>query len=193
MLCKQLSYIIIMFNLCGIFHFYRWTTSIHPTLLFSHADYASWRLSVVFDYSFQFNTFNLCFVYNVIHLFKSLPCKAILPTNRHSTNTRQLYWYVYLFIWFKHIALEDIGGAVTSDVAPNLQVLGVMRHVEYPENNHTTYKTYIINWRDVKKKNVVNNLDMYSLRAPWQNGKIFVWLVLISKHNYWTVQYLTME
>jgi len=26
------------------------------------------------------------------------------------------------------------------------------------------------NWRDVQIKNVVNNVDMSSLRAPWQNG-----------------------
>ena len=25
------------------------------------------------------------------------------------------------------------------------------------------------NWRDVQRKNVVNNVDMSSLRAPWQN------------------------
>ena len=28
----------------------------------------------------------------------------------------------------------------------------------------------IINWRDVQRKYVVNNVDMSSLRAPWQNG-----------------------
>jgi len=27
-----------------------------------------------------------------------------------------------------------------------------------------------INWRDVQSKNVVNNVDMSSLRAPWKNG-----------------------
>ena len=27
-----------------------------------------------------------------------------------------------------------------------------------------------INWRDVQRKNVVNNVDMSSLRAPWQIG-----------------------
>ena len=29
----------------GIFHYHRWTTSIKPRLLFSHAGYASWGLS----------------------------------------------------------------------------------------------------------------------------------------------------
>ena len=29
---------------------------------------------------------------------------------------------------------------------------------------------FFINWRDVQTKNVVNNVDMSSLRAPWQNG-----------------------
>jgi len=27
-----------------------------------------------------------------------------------------------------------------------------------------------INWRDVQNMNVVNNVDMSCLRAPWQNG-----------------------
>jgi len=26
------------------------------------------------------------------------------------------------------------------------------------------------NWRDVQRENVVNNVYMSSLRAPWQNG-----------------------
>ena len=34
--------------------------------------------------------------------------------------------------------------------------------------NHIATK--IINWRDVHRKNVVNNVDTSSLRAPWQNG-----------------------
>jgi len=29
---------------------------------------------------------------------------------------------------------------------------------------------YYINWRDVQSKNGVNNIDMSSLRTPWQNG-----------------------
>ena len=29
-----------------------------------------------------------------------------------------------------------------------------------------------INWWDVKRKNVVNNVDMSSLREPWQKGKV---------------------
>ena len=32
------------------------------------------------------------------------------------------------------------------------------------------YRQVNINWRDVQRKNVVNNVDMSSLRAPWQNG-----------------------
>ena len=27
-----------------------------------------------------------------------------------------------------------------------------------------------INWRDVQRKNVINNVDVSSIRAPWQNG-----------------------
>jgi len=33
-----------------------------------------------------------------------------------------------------------------------------------------TVWTNNINWRDVQRKNVVNNVDKSSLRAPWQNG-----------------------
>jgi len=31
-------------------------------------------------------------------------------------------------------------------------------------------KQYNINWRDVQRKNVANNVDMSSLRAPWQKS-----------------------
>ena len=34
----------------------------------------------------------------------------------------------------------------------------------------SVYITFNINWRDVQRKNVANNVDMISLRAPWQNG-----------------------
>jgi len=37
-----------------------------------------------------------------------------------------------------------------------------------PNSLKSTY--YNINWRDVQTKNVVNNVDMSCLRAPWQNG-----------------------
>ena len=29
---------------------------------------------------------------------------------------------------------------------------------------------FIINWRHIQRKNVVNNVDMSSFMAPWQNG-----------------------
>ena len=29
-----------------------------------------------------------------------------------------------------------------------------------------------INWRDVQKHNVVNTVNMSSVKAPWQNGQI---------------------
>jgi len=38
------------------------------------------------------------------------------------------------------------------------------------ENTTNTLNIYNINWRDVHTKNVVNNVDMSCLRAPWQNG-----------------------
>ena len=33
-------------------------------------------------------------------------------------------------------------------------------------------KLYIINWRDVQRKNVVNNVNMSSLRAPWKKWPV---------------------
>ena len=36
-------------------------------------------------------------------------------------------------------------------------------------NMYTKFGVNII-WRDAQRKNVVNNVDMSSLRAPWQNS-----------------------
>jgi len=33
-------------------------------------------------------------------------------------------------------------------------------------------RSYNINWRDVQTKNVVNNVDMSCLRAPWQKWPV---------------------
>ena len=38
----------------------------------------------------------------------------------------------HFFHGFEDVALEDIGGAITSDVTKNLQILRVVRHVENP-------------------------------------------------------------
>jgi len=35
---------------------------------------------------------------------------------------------------------------------------------------YVLWNLFIINWRHVHIKNVVNNVDMSGLRAPWQNG-----------------------
>jgi len=42
--------------------------------------------------------------------------------------------------------------------------------VKLNKNNKQTTKCVHINLRDVKRKNIVTNVDMSSLRAPWQNG-----------------------
>ena len=39
----------------------------------------------------------------------------------------------YLFVGFEYIALEDIGLPVTGDVAEDLEVLRIVRNIEYPE------------------------------------------------------------
>lgn len=41
--------------------------------------------------------------------------------------------YFYLFLGLEDVAAEDVALSVSSDVTENLQILGVMRHVEYPE------------------------------------------------------------
>ena len=38
--------------------------------------------------------------------------------------------------------------------------------------NQANYNTLILSWRDVQRKNDVNNAVMSSLRAPWQNGPL---------------------
>ena len=42
------------------------------------------------------------------------------------------FTYMYLFICFEHRAFETVGRAVSCDVAPYLQVLGIVRHVKNP-------------------------------------------------------------
>lgn len=43
---------------------------------------------------------------------------------------------VYLFLGLEDIAAEDVALSVSSNVAENFQILGVMRHVEYPERRN---------------------------------------------------------
>ena len=44
---------------------------------------------------------------------------------------------MYLFIGFEHRAFETVGRAVPCDVAPYLQVLGIVRHVKNPAHIHS--------------------------------------------------------
>jgi hypothetical protein len=59
-----------------------------------------------------------------------------------SALTLALYWQpgtcsldTHLFIGFEYVALEHVAGAISRDVAEDLEVLRVVRHVEYPEEN----------------------------------------------------------
>lgn len=49
----------------------------------------------------------------------------------------------YLFDGLEHGALETIGWTVPGDVAPYLQVLGVVRHIEYP-TIYTNLRYYVV-------------------------------------------------
>lgn len=42
----------------------------------------------------------------------------------------------YLFLGLEDVAAEDVALSISSDVTENLQILGVMRHVEYPERRN---------------------------------------------------------
>jgi len=37
-----------------------------------------------------------------------------------------------LFVGLKHITFEDVGRTISGNVAKYLQILRVMRHIEYP-------------------------------------------------------------
>lgn len=47
-----------------------------------------------------------------------------------------LFYFFYLFLGLEDIAAEDVALSVSGDVTENLQILGVMRHVEYPERRN---------------------------------------------------------
>ena len=48
----------------------------------------------------------------------------------------------------------------------------MIKSIQHNLNNviKSLHHKYNINWRDVQRKNVVNNVDMSSFRAPWQIG-----------------------
>lgn len=41
----------------------------------------------------------------------------------------------YFLLGLEDVAAEDITLSISGDIAENLQILGVMRHVEYPERS----------------------------------------------------------
>lgn len=44
----------------------------------------------------------------------------------------------HLFLGLEDVTTEDVALSVSGDVTENLQILGVMRHVEYPERRNET-------------------------------------------------------
>lgn len=46
------------------------------------------------------------------------------------------FCFSYLFLGLEDVAAEDVALSVSGDVTENLQILGVMRHVENPERRN---------------------------------------------------------
>ncbi len=64
--------------------------------------------------------------------------------------------FSYLLLGLEHIAAEDITLSISRDVAENLQILGVMRHIEYPEKtekNRSNLKNIYI-YMNMKQKKI---------------------------------------
>ncbi len=78
--------------------------------------------------------------------------------------------FSYLLLGLEHIAAEDITLSISRDVAENLQILGVMRHVEYPEktekNRSNLKKIYIWIWSKRKSR----GWQHFELYLKMQNG-----------------------
>jgi len=62
----------------------------------------------------------------------------------------------------KRSDIVNIGQSLAIDRKHECEADGYMLWIKQKKDN--------INWRDVQIKNVVNNVDMSSLKAPWQNG-----------------------
>ena len=95
---------------CGIIHYFCWTASIKPRLLFSRAVYASWGLflsSVFFCTGHLFMlTFKhelVCFVGNIYYLNISLTYKVIHPDRRSCQLVKK-----HLFYPTTHCFIHDL-------------------------------------------------------------------------------------
>lgn len=67
-----------------------------------------------------------------------------------SRDTPWLGFFSYLFLGLEDVAAEDVALSVSGDVTENLQILGVVRHVEYPERRNEMgqqNKTWIQDWQ----------------------------------------------
>jgi hypothetical protein len=51
--------------------------------------------------------------------------------------------FTYLLTGFEYVTLEDVASAISCDVTEDLQVLGVVRHVEYPVGNDKTEESAV--------------------------------------------------
>jgi len=72
--------------------------------------------------------------------------RSTLAKHTHCSSTHHT-WHLCSVIWKSQIGLKDV-----------------------ERTRKTVVQWLNINWTDVQKKNVVNNVDMSSLRALWQNG-----------------------
>lgn len=97
----------------------------------------------------------------------------------------------YLFDGLEHGALETIGWTVPGDVAPYLQVLGVVRHIEYP----TIYTNlrYMVSmlWGFFSHQKYTKNLLSFAKR--FRKIRIRKWILLYKKLKFCKGQNFLLE
>ena len=85
----------------------------------------------------------------------------------------EVTWYANCLLRLKiHIRLRQ-----TSLIWCDNKIYMNINDMSYHSFDPSPFNHLNINWRDVQKKNVVNNVDMSSLRAPWQKkrcSKVYV-------------------
>jgi len=65
---------------------------------------------------------------------------------------------------FTHLSIKGLWWAIVTGLYP-------LSSIARCASSTFLLNIFNINWTDVHRKNVINNVDMSGLRAPWQNGR----------------------